>query len=38
MKLAEIINIIQGLIDKINARTGKSDATLLVKHSQELQD
>ena len=28
MKLAEIINIIQGLIDKINARTGKSDATL----------
>lgn len=28
MKLAEIINIIQELIDKINARTGKSDATL----------
>ena len=28
MKLAEIINIIQGLIDKINARTGKNDATL----------
>lgn len=28
MKLAEIINIIQGLIDEINARTGKNDATL----------
>ena len=28
MKLAEIINIIQGLIDKINARTGKNDTTL----------
>lgn len=28
MKLAEIINIIQGLIDKINARTGKEDTTL----------
>lgn len=28
MKLAEIINIIQGLIDKINARTGKTDTTL----------
>lgn len=28
MKLAEIINIIQELIDKINARTGKNDTTL----------
>lgn len=28
MKLAEIINIIQGLIDKINARTGATDTTL----------
>ena len=28
MKLVDIINIIQELIDKINARTGKSDTTL----------
>lgn len=28
MKLAEIINTIQELIDKINAKTGKSDTTL----------
>lgn len=28
MKLVEIISMIQGLIDKINARTGKTDTTL----------